>query len=108
MIIKEQDHQDLFMCLICIVLNIPSSKSRASWRQVTVGRGVAVPRSEPAEGTRGKEMTPEQPGTRQRQHFQCHFSLQSNDDGLGDLEKEKDNSTSDGIEGLTKTPRGEK
>lgn len=28
------------------------------------------------------------------------------DDGFGDGEKEKDNSTSDRIEGLTKTPRG--
>lgn len=51
---------------------------------MTIGRE-AVKRSEPIEGTRGKEMTPEQPGARQRQHFQCHFSSQRNDDdGLGD------------------------
>lgn len=36
---------------------------------MTIGRGVAVTRSEHTEGSRGKEMTPEQPGARQRQHF---------------------------------------
>lgn len=84
MIIKEQDHHDLFICLIYIVLNIHSTSSRVTWRQVTIGRE-AVTRSEPTEVIRGKEMTPEQTGARQRQHFQCHFSSQRNDDdGLGD------------------------
>lgn len=94
---------------LCIFLNILSISSRASWREATIGRGVAVKRPKHTEGTRGKEMTPEQSRARQRQHVQRHFSFQRRWwwwfwwQG----EKEKDNSTSDRIEGLTKIPSGE-
>lgn len=56
---------------------------------MTIGRGVAVTRSEHTNRTRGKEMTPKQPGARQRQHFQCHFSSQKNDDGLGERRRKR-------------------